>query len=97
MGWAELLKYISSEAAVISKAPLTFATALLGVFTVTYVIVRWAYATIISHRDAQIRSLEDRLKLRDDQLANKLASVPPNEAEAMIEELQRNLAELQPR
>jgi hypothetical protein len=97
MGLSEFLRYVAGEAAAIAQAPLIFFAAVVAVCGVAYAIARWAYSTIIAHKDAVIASLEARVKLRDDQLANKLESTPPDEARAMIAALQDQVAKLQPR
>jgi hypothetical protein len=97
MGLSDFLKYVAGEAAVISQAPLIFFTAVVVVGGIAYAIARWAYATIVSHKDATIASLEARVRLRDDQLANKLQSTTPDEAKALIAALQDQVAKLQPR
>jgi hypothetical protein len=97
MGIGDFLKYVAGEAAVIAQAPLIFFTAILVMCGIAYALARWAYSTIISHKDATIASLEARVKLRDDQLVNKLASTPPDEAKALIAALQDQVSKLQPR
>jgi hypothetical protein len=97
MGLGDFLKYVAGEAAVIAQAPLIFAAAVIVVSGLAYAAARWAFGTVISQKDATIASLEARIKLRDDQLANKLQSTPPDEAKSIIQSLEARLNKLAPR
>jgi hypothetical protein len=97
MGWGEFLKYVLSEAAVIGQAPLIFSAAVIVVGGLMFVVARWAYSTVNSHKDARIGTLEAMIKLRDDQLSNKFNTTPPDEAKALIAALQDQVSKLQPR
>lgn len=93
----QFIKYILGELAVIAQIPLTFAAASLVVGGIVYAATNWAYASILLQKEAKIATLEERIKLRDDQLANKLATTPPDEAKVMIEKLEARLNRLAPR
>lgn len=97
MSWETILRALASEGAVIAAAPLSFAAALLVASGLVFLIARWMYSTVIAHKDARISSLEERVKLRDDQLSDKFQSTPPDEAKALIAALQEQVAKLQPR
>jgi hypothetical protein len=93
----QFTKYILGEIAVIAKAPATFFVASLAVAGVVFTVLDWRYSSIVAQKDAKMSSMEERIKLRDDQLANKLNSTPPEEARALIGKLEARLHELEPR
>src|SRR5262245_11962841 len=91
------LDHLSQEWAVIQGAPVFAAIyALLAAFFI-WLIQKWAYGTVITHKDGKIAHLEERLKMRDDQLSNKLQSTPPSEAQEIIRTLQAQLESMKPR
>lgn len=81
----------------IAQAPATFVAAVAIVGTAAFLVASWAYSAIVAHHLARIASLEERLKLRDDQLADKVQNTPPEEAQKLIEALQAQLDGLKPR
>ncbi|WOJ90720.1 hypothetical protein RZS28_05370 [Methylocapsa polymorpha] len=93
----QFLKYIVGEGAVIVKAPVAFIAAMLVACGLIYTAVNLIYSTVLSNRDARISVLEERIKLRDDQLADKLHSTPPDEAKSIIQGLEARLKKLSPR
>lgn len=81
----------------IQGAPaLAAAYALMATFVI-WLIQRWAFGTVITHKDGKIAHLEERLKMRDDQLTNKLQSTPPGEAQELIRTLQTQIDAMKPR
>lgn len=77
----------------IAQAPVTFAAGVLVAAAMMYAAARWRYAGTIA-------SLEERLKLRDDRVAEyerKLQGATPDQAKATIEELERKINALGPR
>jgi hypothetical protein len=97
--WAfNFLKENSEKALRIFRlAPGATVAAVLIVGIILYTFFQFRYSTIIEQKDAEIAALEQRVKLRDDQLADKLHSTPPSEAKAMIEALEARLNQLSPR
>lgn len=89
--------YLAGEWAVIVSAPLTFVTQAIAIGVIMWLIQRWAYGTVISHKDGKIAHLEERLKMRDDQLSNKLQTTPPAEAQELIKALQSQIEAMKPR
>ncbi|MDQ8697213.1 hypothetical protein [Hyphomicrobium sp. LHD-15] len=51
-------------------------------------------ASIVTQKDAKIAHLEERIKLRDDQLSGKFAATSPEEAAALIAQLKDRLADI---
>ena len=85
----DLLKYLSTEWATISKAPFTFFIAVA-----TIAVLAWAWGRF--QAKDKIDSLDARLKLRDDEIADyrrKLDGQSPDEAHAQIEELRAKIEE----
>lgn len=97
MEYEKILRALVQEAAVIASAPISFAVSVLISSGVAYLIAKWMFSTVLSHRDARISSLEERIKLRDDQLSNHLQNVPPDAAKLMIKELEARLDAMRPR
>jgi hypothetical protein len=93
MSWEQILKTLTSEWVVIQGAPILFATALLVASSVVFAILRWVF----QHKDDQIASLAERVRLRDDQLDNRIQAIPREEAQEMITKLQRRVDALTPR
>jgi len=89
----QFLKYVAGEARMILDAPLAFIASVLAMTGLVYAAMRWRYGRVISH-------LEERVKFRDDRLAEyreKLHTGSPDEAKAKIDALENRLAQLQPR
>lgn len=84
---------IKTNWALISQAPWAFgAVTLIIIVVVSFVVNRL--------KAEQIASLEGRLKLRDDEIADykrKLSGATPDEAKNRIEVLEREVASLRPR
>jgi hypothetical protein len=97
MGFDQITKYLLQEVAVIRQAPVSFTLASLVVLGLGYGALNWAYSSIVTQKDAKIATLEERIRLRDDQLANRLSSIPPEEARTLIQKLETRLNELSPR
>ena len=93
----EILKHLVEEAAAISQAPLAFVACVLVAVAIIWIILNWRYAVVATHKNERIASLEERVKLRDDQLNNKVQSTSADEARKLIEALQARVAELAPR
>jgi hypothetical protein len=93
----EILKHLVEEAAAISRAPLAFIACLLVPATIIWIVLNWRYAAVAAHKNERIASLEERVKLRDDQLNNKVRSISADEARKLIEALQARVADLAPR
>jgi hypothetical protein len=91
--WKEILE----QFAMILAAPIPFFVVTLAIFGIVWAAYNWAYSSIIANRDATIVSLEQRIKLRDDQLADKLHSTPPDEARSIIRGLEDRLKNISPR
>ncbi len=91
--WKEILE----QFAMIKAAPVPFFLVTIAIIGILSFIFSWAYSAIITNRDATIQSLEARIKLRDDQLAEKLHSTPANEAQAIIKGLQDRINKISPR
>jgi hypothetical protein len=81
------------ELAVITAAPISFATAVVIVGALIWLIVNWSYNSILASKNAEI-SLQDR-RLAD--YREKLGGASPSEAEHRIEVLTSRLAKLEPR
>jgi hypothetical protein len=97
MSWEQILKTLTSEWAVIQGAPILFATGLLVLAGPVYVFLHWVFSMRLQHRDDQIAMLNERIRLRDDQLGNRLQAIPREEAQEMIKALQRRVDALTPR
>jgi hypothetical protein len=93
----EILKHLVEEAASISQAPLAFIACLLLAAAFMWIVLNWRYAAVAAHKNERIACLEERVKLRDDQLNNKVQSTSGDEARKLIEALQARVAELAPR
>lgn len=79
----DFIDYVIREWAVISKAPATFVVASIVVAAIIWLFARSLYS-------GQIASLNERIKLRDDQLGDlqkKLHAVSPSDALIKIGEL----------
>jgi hypothetical protein len=87
----KIADYIASEWAVIRSAPVTFVAQTIIIFIVVWLLQRWVYGTIINHKDGRIGSLEERVRMRDDQLNNKIQNIPPEEAQKLIAKLQETI------
>jgi hypothetical protein len=97
MQWEQVFQHLVAEAKAISAAPVSFVVAVLIVGSVVFLIARWSYATVITHKDARLATIEERLRLRDDQISNKFQTTSPDEAKGLIAALQEQVAKLQPR
>ncbi|MEW6016765.1 MAG: hypothetical protein AB1760_01670 [Pseudomonadota bacterium] len=87
---AGLAEYLAREWAVVSQAPFTFIIASLLVGAVAWAAVLWRYGGKIDH-------LEERVRLRDDEIADykrKLDGATPDEARARIEKLEHDIERL---
>jgi hypothetical protein len=91
--WKDILEQL----AVIREAPIPFLIVTLAIFGIVWFVINLRYSDIIASRDSTIQTLEARIKLRDDQLADKLHSTPPNEAQAIIKGLQDRIDKISPR
>ena len=80
--------WAAAEWAVIQGAPLAALMFFVIAFGLSWICQRWAYRTVIAYRDGKIAHLEERVRMRDDQLNNKLQTTPPDEAEKLIAKLQ---------
>lgn len=88
-----LLAFLSSQWAVIEKAPFVFLTGAVLIAGLVYAWVRHQFAE-------RIASLDSRLRLRDDRIAEyerKLNASSPDEAKERIDRLEAQIAALQPR
>jgi len=85
--------YFAKEWSVISRAPLIFLMAAAVVCGLAYIATSWLYKGRISH-------LDERIRLRDDQLDDyktKLEGASPDEARARLDALEAQVAGLLPR
>jgi hypothetical protein len=89
------------EARVIAQAlPAFIGAVLAGALLFSTVIafaLRCRWKGVVGHKDARIEALEERVRLGDDQLSNKLQTTPPDEARQMIDALQAQISRLAPR
>ena len=81
----------------ILQAPLIFTVACLVVSAMAYAALKWVFSSILEQNNAKIATLEERIKLRDDQLANKLNAMSPDEARAIIQKLEERLEKISSR
>jgi hypothetical protein len=85
--------YIVKEWQVIAQAPAVFTLSMTTSGAVVWIAARLYYA-------GRIESLDHRLKLKDDQLAdyrNKLSGASPDEAKARLDALENQVRALSPR
>jgi hypothetical protein len=99
--WVVEQAFGEEQVRVIAQALPAFVIAVLAATLLATVIVawalRWKWSTLVAHRDARIGSLEERVKMRDDQLNNKFQTTSPDEARQMMEALRAQVARLTPR
>jgi hypothetical protein len=94
------LKLIFGEeqARVIAQALPAFIVSVLAgalIFSALFAwALRWRWKGVVAHKDARIETLEERVKLRDDQL---IQSTSADEARQLIEALEARLDRLAPR
>jgi hypothetical protein len=99
----QIIKQIFGEeqVRVIAQALPVFIVAVLAgallFSTLIALALRWRWRGVVGHKDARIEALEEHVRLRDDQLSNKLQTTPPEEARQMIDALQAQIARLTPR
>jgi hypothetical protein len=110
--WSPLINYTQSNyrtgqrVARLAPGPTCVAVVLIAIIEliVFYAFFQFRYSVIFDQKDAQlttrdakIATLEERIRLRDDQLADKLHSTPPSEARSIIQGLEARLNRLSPR
>lgn len=104
----ELLKSIweraANEGGVVAGAPILFAGSALFLTAIAsfgiWNAIGWSYQAKLDGQLATVGSLNDRLKLKDDQIADykeKLNGATPDEAKKRIEALEIQLKALSPR
>lgn len=86
------LEYLRKEWSVISQTPFTFIILICLAFGIAWVIIRWAYTTIINQKDATIESLNERLHLKSEQSESiypmkLLVIAKPNAKEEKVEKV----------
>jgi hypothetical protein len=89
----EFITYLLGEAKVIAEAPVAFVALVLVIGLMMYLAVRHQFAD-------RLESMQARIQLKDDRIAAyeaKLQGKSPDEAAAVIEDLKRRLAALEPR
>lgn len=89
----DIATYVAREWRVIAQAPWTFAIALAALSALAYFAARWRFSARIEH-------LDERVKLRDDQIADykrKLDGATPDEARARLDALEKLVGHLKPR
>lgn len=89
----ELIKYLTTEAAAIKSAPVTFLVGALVIAVSAYLVASWYFS-------GQIETLRSRLQLRDDEIArfkNELNAASPEDAKKRMATLEKKLADLTPR
>lgn len=64
-----LLERIQQEGRVISEAPIAFSAAAAIVAAIAYLVARWRYQKVIDAERSSSSVLRERLKLKEDQLA----------------------------
>ena len=69
------------------------ASACAALVVAIWLAIRWAYATVVRHKDAEIGSLKTLV----DSYKDKLDGATPDEAQARIAELERTVQRLKPR
>lgn len=77
----ELIKYLTTEAAAIKSAPVTFLVGALVIAVSAYLVASWYFS-------GQIETLRSRLQLRDDEIArfkNELNAASPEDAKKRME------------
>lgn len=88
-----LREYLLNEWRTVSQAPASFLLGNALVAVLTHAMSKWYFT-------GRISTLEDRLKLRDDRIAEykeKTQSTNPDEAKARLERLEEQIAALTPR
>ena len=93
MSIGDLVNLITNEWPVIAEAPWSFATAVLIVATLLWIAMQHLYRH-------QIGDLQERVRLRDDQIADyqaKLGDAPADEIKQKIEALESKIASMRPR
>jgi hypothetical protein len=96
-GWIENLP---AEAKAIANAPVFFISAVVLVAVGTWRIVSWAFGSRLQHKEAELKSKRGEIDLLERQLADyrkKLDGATPDEAQARIEKLERQVNQLMPR
>lgn len=86
----DIEKFLSDTWAIFSQAPFATTTVLVTVFIGGFSLGRYLSSSRIS-------DLEERVRLRDDQLANKLSTTPPEQALEMIHALEGRVSALNSR
>lgn len=89
----EILTFFKGEWQTISQAPFTFATGAILISGLAFLILRAFF-------EGRISTLEGRISLKDDQLAdykNKLSGATPDEAKQRLEKLEQQVVALSPR
>src|SRR4051812_48406351 len=95
-----IIDHLDKQWAVISQAPTIFVIAAALIFGLAFAISKLLHGHTISGHLASIASLEHRLKLKDDRIADyerKLEGATPDEAKARIQALEHRLEALAPR
>jgi hypothetical protein len=92
-----ILDQLGQQWAVIQGAPIIAIGYAALVAVLIWLIQRWAYGTLIAHKDGRIAHLEERVRMRDDQLSNKFQTTSPDEARELIATLQAQVKRLTPR
>lgn len=82
-----LEKFLSDTWAVFSQTPVATTVVFITVFVSGFSLGRYL-------SNSRIGDLEERVRLRDDQLANKLATTPPEQALEMIRALEGRVSDL---
>jgi len=88
----DVIELIKSNGSAVLQAPWAFATCVIVVGYITYLIVR-------AMKQQEIDDLTSRIGLRDDEVADykrKLEGRTPDEAKAAIDELRHRLKSLEP-
>jgi hypothetical protein len=88
----DFIKYIADEWHVIWQAPVTFIAAILAVCGLVWAAMEFRYRSVID-------SLNERIRLRDDQIAQvreKVGTASPDEIRARIDQLEAQVRGLAP-
>jgi hypothetical protein len=95
-----LIEYFAKEGRVIFQAPIAFAVALAIIFGLVWAAVSWSFQSRFDGQSSAISSLENRVKLKDDQIGEykeKLSGATPEEAKKRIDALELQIKALSPR
>ncbi len=96
----ELIEYLVKEGRVVFQAPVAFLLAMILVTSLLWAAINWGYQSKSDGQASAISSLENRIKLKDDQIADyreKLSGATPDEAKKRIDALELQLKALSPR